>query len=218
MLYYVYEHWLNGKCFYVGCGSIKNNRAFDLSSRNENWYKYCNNKFEVKIIKEFEDGKEAFDFEKELTLEHISNGSPLVNKGIGRSLYGKANGMYGKGYILKGRKKSKEHIAKIISTIKNNGNLKGDKNPMSGVSVLERLGNDNEKYENWKKSCARSGSQNGRASKVKVTNIENSKIMIFDTCSLASEFTKIPNSSLGLGTRNGNILIRNGFKIERSVS
>lgn len=214
MKYCVYEHWNINGCYYVGAGSIKNKRAYLSNSRSKEWLEQYNIGFTVRIIKEFEDRKEAFDFEAELTKKHLLEKSPLVNKGIGTHLYGEANGMYGKGYLLKGKKKSQEHIDKIVKSLKTSGKLSGENNPMFGVSMEDRL-KTKEDYEAWKKSCARNGAKNGNARKIKVENIETGVIKSFDTLTEASKFTNIPGSTIAKHTRNKKIYIRNNFRLER---
>lgn len=99
--FYVYEHWYNNQCFYVGSGKYR--RAYDWKRegrRSEEWYNFCNRdykKIEVRIIEEFDNDLLAIDFEKALTMynDYILK-MPLVNKKTGNSAYGKSNAMYGK--------------------------------------------------------------------------------------------------------------------------
>lgn len=217
MDYYVYEHWNYDGCFYVGAGSVKNFRAYETNSRNRDWQEKAKNGFEVRIIKYFDNRKEAFDFEEKLTRKHFNENSPLVNKGLGTHLYGEANGMYGKGYVLKGRKKSQESIEKRSETIKKNKTLAGKKNPMYGISPRKRM-KDEEKYNEWKKKIVRRGADHGRSAKIKITNLETNEIRIFDTITqavLEMKDLNIPGSSISGGTRNGKIMYRNNFKLER---
>lgn len=124
-MYCVYEHWLNNDCFYVGCGDLDNNRPYETNSRNKKWWDFCKGEFEVKIIKTFKNRKEALEFEKELTIKRKNEGHPLANIAVGYSFYGKNNGMYGKGYLLKGKPKSEEHKEKL--RIANVGLQSGEK-------------------------------------------------------------------------------------------
>ena len=40
-MYYIYGHFLDGKCIYIGsnCMNINNSRAYDLSDRNKEYAK-----------------------------------------------------------------------------------------------------------------------------------------------------------------------------------
>lgn len=125
----------NGEIFYVGAGSIENRRPWGTNSRSQEWYDHCKGEFHVRIVKEFDNRKEAFDYEAELTQKLIDEGCrPLVNKIIGTHAIGEKNGMYGKGYLLKGREKSKEHREKLRQS--NIGKQAGEKNPMFGNGIL----------------------------------------------------------------------------------
>lgn len=95
MKFYVYEHWLNGECLYVGKGSGK--RAFDFKQRRED-YKNLLCKFgdeiEVKIVKNFDNEEDALKFEKELQIEHFKNGHVKYCRDL--HLSPSHNPMYGK--------------------------------------------------------------------------------------------------------------------------
>lgn len=63
--YYVYEHWIDGKVFYVGKGTGA--RAVDFKSRNKKWLKHVNERFieiKVNIVKHFDNDLEAIEYEK----------------------------------------------------------------------------------------------------------------------------------------------------------
>ena len=95
--YYVYEHWLDNKCFYVGSGNYK--RPFWFY-RQEAWHDHVGDRkdeIDVKIIQAFETRLEAYDFEKALTIYHdyILNDN-LINVKSGNALYGEDNPMYRK--------------------------------------------------------------------------------------------------------------------------
>lgn len=123
MTKYVYEHWYNGKCFYVGSGSY--HRAHDLrkTTRNKKWHDFCNDDFKnitVKIIEEFEDPKMALDFEKALTIYHdYILKSPLVNIATGWAASGVLSPLYG----VKKSEKHKENLRK------NHTDVNGKNNP-----------------------------------------------------------------------------------------
>lgn len=78
--YYVYEHWLDGVCIYVGSGSVKNKRHSPNIKRN-NFYeeKTLNRKhdIDVRIIKTFNDKIESLKFEEELTLKYKELGQAV---------------------------------------------------------------------------------------------------------------------------------------------
>lgn len=77
--YYVYEHILDGKVFYVGKG--KGNRIFDLE-RNESWVKLTEgnlHKVEFSIKGYFFDEKDAYAFEQLLIDKYLSEGEELTN-------------------------------------------------------------------------------------------------------------------------------------------
>lgn len=78
-LFYVYEHWLDGKVFYVGKG--KKDRAF-LVGRNRLWEKFTKDKIdkiEVIIKGYFQIEEDAFDFEEHLINKYSRKGIPLTN-------------------------------------------------------------------------------------------------------------------------------------------
>lgn len=84
---YVYEHWYNGECFYVGCGTLYRTTDFRTTHRNKKYWNFCNydrKNIEVKIIETFQDLDEAHDFERALTMYHdYILGSPLTNINTG---------------------------------------------------------------------------------------------------------------------------------------
>lgn len=106
---YVYEHYLYGKCFYVGMG-IKS-RPFQFKregnfARSKKWWDFVGDNIkdvEVKIIGEYP-LHEAKQLEKELIIKHFEEGSPLTNKMIGQGLPGSLNGMYENGGKVSGER------------------------------------------------------------------------------------------------------------------
>lgn len=97
--YYVYEHWIDGVCFYVGKG--RKRRPFELKSkRNKLWNEIvCGRYDEIKInvIKEFDTNKEAIQYETELTMKYVKQNMCKANgKKYGSSYFNKDNPFYGK--------------------------------------------------------------------------------------------------------------------------
>ena len=132
--YYVYEHWKDNKCFYVGKG--RGDRAFSYFRSNKEWSKVFNDPFEwysncfdyIKFIKNFEDENEAYKFEKEQSILRINQGHSLVNKSLGKSVIwtdemkNNLKKKYESGEIVnhfKGKKHSQESIEKIKRAAKN---------------------------------------------------------------------------------------------------
>lgn len=78
--YYIYEHYLDGKLFYIGKGSGR--RAIDFSHRSEIWKAKVNKResaIEVKIIAYFHDELYARAFEKMHIRNLIESNIELVN-------------------------------------------------------------------------------------------------------------------------------------------
>lgn len=159
--YYVYRHYIEGNTFYVGKG--QEDRAY-VYGRNKIWKEIVeanNNKYDIEIIKYFNNEKEAYEFEKELTEKYKKNNQCKANIMIGKgSLRGVNNGMYGKNHsedtknkISKaltgkgiGKKISQETIQKILTSRSwykhseetknkislNHADFKGEKHPRYG--------------------------------------------------------------------------------------
>lgn len=130
--HYVYEHWKDGKCYYVGKG--QRDRAFTYFRNNdgwskvfsspEEWYKNCINF--VKIIKNFDNEKDAIDFEMKLTDRRFEEGHPLVNRARGKAVIyteemktALREKYREHGHPSKGTKLSKEAIKNISNAAKN---------------------------------------------------------------------------------------------------
>ena len=114
----VYEHWLDGKCIYVGSGKIR--RANDFH-RNEKYETVTLNRkkdIQVKIVDYFNSRVEAVKFEMGITLQRKDEGHPLCNINIGNK--------WGEGV--------KE---KQIASHK--GKLSGDLNPSKRKDVREKI-------------------------------------------------------------------------------
>lgn len=78
--YYVYEHWLDNKCIYVGSGLVKNNRSNPKIKRNSKYEKLTvgrKNEITVKIVSYFNCKKEALEFEENLTLKYKEIGQAI---------------------------------------------------------------------------------------------------------------------------------------------
>ena len=124
--YYVYEHWIDGVCFYVGKG--RKRRPFELKSkRNKLWNEIvCGRYDEIKInvIKEFDTNKEAIQYETELTMEYVKQNMCKANgKKYGASYFNKDNPFYGE-------KHTEETKKKISESLK--GRYIGENNPFYG--------------------------------------------------------------------------------------
>lgn len=129
--YYVYEHWFNNECIYVGKG--RKRRPFQFKSkRNDIWKNIAGDRYDdisVRIIKEFDTNIDAVKFESELTMRYIKNGQCIANNGrCGHSLFGEDNPFFGKSH-------SKETKDKIRSKLK--GKYCGENNPFYGKTHTE---------------------------------------------------------------------------------
>lgn len=124
---YVYEHWVDGKCIYVGAGKIKNNRAYDFKKRGKLWFKLTKGAPEVKIRALFKKGEDAGVLEVKLIKEY---------KKIG---WCEANNIY-KGYMGEehAKKCRMSQLTKSRVEINRNNNL-GCKNPMYGKLAHNRV-------------------------------------------------------------------------------
>lgn len=196
----VYIHKKDDVIFYVGSGSLTTKRPWGRNSRSQEWHDFCNDIFDVEIIEKFETRKEALEFEALYTQKLKDEGKPLVNKHNGAYMFGKYNGMYGKGYILKGRKQTLEHINNRRKVVIENGSFKGERNSMYGVSMKDRT--TPEKYEHWKnalrgkKDCVRSG-----CDKVSVFNKDTGEELILNSFSKAQDIVNGKYSSMVSKTR-----------------
>ena len=130
---YVYEHWLDGECFYVGHGNWDRPYRFTTNGdcRSNKWAEHVGDRkhdIDVKIIAKFDNKKEAVAYERELTIHHRESGSPLVNildgenhteftkRNISKTSKGRVNAMKGKHYsgealrnIQDARKRGADH-------------------------------------------------------------------------------------------------------------
>lgn len=107
MNYYVYEHWLDDECLYVGKGS--NNRAFDFEARRDDYRIFLNknkNNIKVKIVKYFDNEEEALDFEKNRQIEYYKIGQVRFCRDS--YLSPEYNPMYGKKHKIKSIEKMRQ--------------------------------------------------------------------------------------------------------------
>ena len=134
--YYVYEHSLDGEVFYVGTGSVKTRRAYQLTPgrRNKLWNDFVKerkNEIKVNIVEYFDDYLEAERYEQQLTAQYHKNGLCKCNLAEGKAKFGKLNGMYGKERVLSEEAKKKISAA---NSGENNG-MYGKPSPNRGKSL-----------------------------------------------------------------------------------
>lgn len=109
--YYVYRHYIGDNTFYVGKGS--GNRAYDKNKRSHKWHEFVNNReYSTEIVKYFDNEKEAFKFEVELTKYYKDLEQCEVNIAIGNSRYGENNPMFGKTHLNETKRKISNNNAK----------------------------------------------------------------------------------------------------------
>lgn len=121
--YCVYEHWVNGKCIYVGSGDYNRPFEFDRSSKwleifptKEEWDKVKYNV--VKIVHETDSRDDAYTYEENQTIKRFNEGYDLLNIRIGRKfkdpkdsplygmdLKGENNPFYGKKHTQEAKEK-----------------------------------------------------------------------------------------------------------------
>lgn len=100
-MYYIYGHFLDNKCIYIGSNwkTMNPNRAYDLSDRNKEYKAITKNRKQdivVKILKEFSEDTSYTIVVKEehnMIKEYRDRGEALCSKEDHR---GKLNGRYGK--------------------------------------------------------------------------------------------------------------------------
>lgn len=152
--FYVYEHWYNDQCFYVGSGKYR--RAYDWrreGRRSKEWYDFCKKDYDnlvVKIIGEFDTRAEAIEFEKALTIynDYILK-MPLVNLGTGNSFYGKTNSMYGKNV-----KNYMDYDKWLLRNKKQGEKISGEKHPKAKKIIATNIISGEKICFNTKKNCA----------------------------------------------------------------
>lgn len=78
--YYVYEHWYDNKCIYVGSGNLKRAKG---KTKNNKYNEFAKDKkIEIRIVKEFNNKKESLILERELTLKYKNKGQAQFNINI----------------------------------------------------------------------------------------------------------------------------------------
>lgn len=187
--YYVYEHWLDGQCFYVGKGSYIHNRAQALgdSVRNKEWRNFVGNRKKeviINIVKDFYSEQDAYDYEEKLSIKRIKEGYPLQCKKIGNKMtddlknrfIGENNPMFSKNAFENKTEEEMKTISKSKSE-KMKGKFTGENNPMFGKK-------HSEEFCKWQSDRTRGGN-NPRAKKVKV--ILNNEEIYFDCLKDASK-------------------------------
>lgn len=137
-MFCVYTHSHNGKIFYVGKG--KGYRPFSSADRHAAWNSVTSSmdSFDVNIVEWFENEKDAYDFERSITLKHKPEANVLnAGKGISAS-HRQALSVANRGKIMS--EEVKDRLRK---------SLKGRVSPMKGVTMtpaqkrlmsLQRLG------------------------------------------------------------------------------
>ena len=232
--YYVYEHWLDGKCIYVGHGN--ENRIAHLGRSNKNHRKLIKGRrkeVEVVIHAIYHNKRLAATMEEYRTIELMKT-YDLTNKMYGYSAPGKMNGFYGKshteetkrllsrantgkpgwakGKIFSGETRRKMSVAKTGTKVCDKTKLKiskatkGEKNPMYGKTHSE------ESMESMVKNRKDFG-------KMLLTVIDdNGEIkeqVSFDSINQSSRYTGIPSYTIARKTRDGSKLIVDGMIFER---
>jgi hypothetical protein len=139
---------INGK-FYYGSGQFDNYKGSGTALWNA-YNKHGRENFEGEVLKYFETRSDAYLFEQRFMhifdIKNHPKSYNMKNAGCG-------------GDTLS------SHPDKIEIHARAAEKRKGINNGMYGVSMYERLGFDDEKYEKYKKSCSRPGKQNGRHGK-----------------------------------------------------
>lgn len=146
-IYYVYK-WYNidtDIVFYVGKGMGGRYKEKSKTSRSNLFINYYeNNNCEVEIIVDCLSEKDAFDVEIKM-IEYYKNRSECIcNKLLGGQggpvMFGEDNPMFGKTHS--------PEIRELIGRIhRENGTFKGEKNPMFGIGLKERM--DEETWNGW---------------------------------------------------------------------
>lgn len=180
--YYFYKttNLINGK-FYYGSGQFDNYVGSGIAL-NDAIKKYGKENFLVEKLKYFNTRKEAFYFEERfLKLYKLSQNKMcynIVDNGCGGDTISKNPNK--KNIILKIKNSRKKYLEENPPIREKNNffgkthtdelkskwsiNRKGEKNPSFGKTVKDRMKTE-ENYDNWKKSCSRKGSSNGRYGK-----------------------------------------------------
>ena len=170
-MYYVYGHFLDNKCIYIGsnCMGMSKTRAYDFSDRNDDYKKVTagrKDEIEVRILKEFKDVKYIKGLNGIIQSEELKLIAHYHDIGEALCSHQDARGRY--------HSKETRHKMSI-----NHADVRGIKNPMYNKSWNKGIKLSNEfkskiskglieKYKNnpeirMKISKANSGENNGRA-------------------------------------------------------
>lgn len=166
---YAHKDKKNGKIFYVGQqrkNGIDRAHDFRLQKRNKLWQDYVKHhggidNIEVIWLYVSHDDNESLFHIEHLYQKKYFELNPEIFACHELIQQGKLNSNYGNYWT--------DDMKHRISVL-NSGRLVGKKNPMYGVSMLERMHGDKQKYEAWKKSLCeiRKGGNNSRAIKCKL--------------------------------------------------
>ena len=124
-MYYIYGHYLDGKCIYIGsnCVNMKENRAYNFSNRNKEYAKITKGRkeeIEVKILKEFPDirfkqGTNGYILSEEMKLiqEFHDKGEALCSN---QDYRGIRNPMHGKHHTKEAIEKNRQSNLNYLKT------------------------------------------------------------------------------------------------------
>lgn len=138
MSYYIYEHWLDGKCIYVGSGTYERAHHLWRNKEYNDFVKDKRDKIIVKIFDTVETKEESIEVEKARTLEMMKD-YDLFNIFIANNMTIKTKEKISK--TLKGKKLTKARKEKISTTLTGYTYSK-ERNRKISKSHLKR----NEKY------------------------------------------------------------------------
>ena len=169
--YFVYEHWLDDKCIYVGSGNENRPHSFERNKKYNDFVKNRENEIIVKIHSEHFDRKEAFIEEEKLANYYLSNGHELLltRKGFkwteeGKSKFkGDKNGMFCKTHSDEAKKKISEAFT-------------GEKHPMYGNGWKVK-GKKNGMFGKRGEKCPTYGKKNKKAMKIKAIDTKTNEII-----------------------------------------
>ena len=127
-MYYIYGHFLDGKCIYIGsnCMNMNNSRAYDLSDRNKEYAKLTKNRkdeIEVRILKELPNIKYTNNTNGKVLSEEMKMIAKYHDKGEAKCSHqdvrGKNNPMYGKHHPEESIEKNRQSNLNYYSTNRN---------------------------------------------------------------------------------------------------
>lgn len=129
-MYYIYGHFLDGKCIYIGsnCKNMNNSRAYDLSDRNKEYAKLTKNrkdKIEVRILKELPNIKYTNNTNGKVLSEEMKMIAKYHDKGealcSNQDYRGIRNPMYGKHHSEESIEKNRQSNLNYLKTNGTNG-------------------------------------------------------------------------------------------------